>query len=528
MVHPQVHKEDGDSGFTCAFMTLLLSLESFVGVLFASFCGAVIVGKVTRAKSTASTRFSHRIVLRFASGVLYTDDDDDRCDIGVERPVTEYEKRRTRFPCPVLEFRVINALYNNPNGEIMNTKLSVVGSTLADTELPSTTPLESSRSPLTSMARGPRASMMFKGATGFIRKQMTRSDDESSDGGRVLQRTSSGCSDHGLSKIFGGRKSPAEMTNLTRDSGVSGDHKEHAKRPGRMKRLSLMGHEKIESVLLKKRLLRPTRSHSGSDDGLKSRGQESKSKFKKKVYVDEDPTGGLVPKKVFSTLKIECDTHPFFKRVWTIRHVLNADSPLVSPKARRMIKESRGMWPAEACNYQFIRENVHFQQLIVSLSGTTCVQGCNVYGLHVYEYPNLHVGYAFAPVLEMGPDGKLKVDLERTDNIQVQRGGGEEPLNYYEERITEVATQKDSKTAAMMKRNSMNICDHKLIASIMESSEGEDATSEQVVNIEDLQMSSSSEQEESTQKEGQKPVNVLACPIGSLCDRSSARRLSFS
>lgn len=88
-----------------------------------------------------------------------------------------------------------------------------------------------------------------------------------------------------------------------------------------------------------------------------------------------------------------------------------------------------GQWPAEACTPEFIRENLHFDQLIVSLSGTSIASGCKVYGLHVYEYEHLHIGYRFSSILDYGQDGRLLVDLKRVDEIREQRGGIAEPLN---------------------------------------------------------------------------------------------------
>lgn len=410
MVHPQVHKEFVTADFSCAFMTTLLSLESFVGVLFASFCGAVIVGKVTRAKSTANVKFSRRLVVRFGSGVMYTDEDDDRCHDMDERSISECEKNRKRFPCPVLEFRLSNTLFGNAHGEIMNSKLSIVGSTLVEDgeEHPKTSNDPDGNGKKTKL---PKVKGIAGHASSFLRKRLIRSMHDSGDG-----RSS-----------VGNRRNVSFATTSTNSEADKKCEKE--KKNTTFKKLSMERFKVIESVLIRHKMTRARDSKEDTEEAKKS------PKHKRSVFVDEDPTGGLIPKRMFTTLDTECNTHPFFKRVWTIRHVLNADSPLLSSKARKMIRAKGGLWPLEACNYEFIRNHVHFQQLIVSLSGTTGLNHCNAYGLHVYEYRDLHVGYAFAPILEAQSDGTLKVDLERIDNIREQRGGGSEPIDYYAEKL---------------------------------------------------------------------------------------------
>ena len=243
---------------------------------------------------------------------------------------------------------------------------------------------------------------------------------------RNILRTTSGSSRRS--------NSTTDLDNPKKDGENEGKKKE---KKSVLKRVSKVGKDAVESVVLKKKLMRV------STGQLEDTSDLSASKRRRNATVmEEDPTGGLTPKKLFSSLKIESGNHPFFKRVWTIRHVLNADSPLISERARTILKETKGRWPAETCNHSFIRRNVDFQQLIVSMSGTTT--GTKVYGLHVYEYRNLHVGYTFSPILQYSPDGRLLVDLDSIDNIQEQRGGGAESINYEQvTRMTEPKTVRE-------------------------------------------------------------------------------------
>lgn len=414
MIHPQIQREGDATSFHCAFMTTIVSLESFVGVLFASFCGAVMVGKMTRAKSTASIRYSRRMILRFGTGVMYTGDDDHRCDDVDEMPVSEYERRRTKFPSPVLEFRVANSLFGNDDGEIMDAKINVVASTLANRY--SDDEDKKANTNTNNLSGNVHQSFdMLKdikvSAKRFIRKKVSSSKP-------ILDTEKKPTDEDDRKKVF--------SSKTTLDTEKKPTDKEK-KEKSVLRRVSVFSQAAIENVMVKKKLMRSTEPIA--NESTRSRLKKMGSK-KKTIRVEEDPSGLLAPAKMFSSIKIETETHPFFKRVWTLRHVLNADSPLLSPKASRLVKESKGFWPAEACTPEFIRENVKFQQLIVSMSGT--IGASKVYGLNVYEYRNLHVGYAFASILEAAQDGRLEVDLDSIDTIREQRGGRAEPIDYFD------------------------------------------------------------------------------------------------
>lgn len=91
----------------------LLSLMLFVVVLFygADIMPAILFGKVLRIQSQAQVIFSDPIVIRFGSGV--SDVDGGRA----AEASTDTEKK---IPCPVLEFRIANRLFNEVGGEIMD------------------------------------------------------------------------------------------------------------------------------------------------------------------------------------------------------------------------------------------------------------------------------------------------------------------------------------------------------------------------------------------------------------------------
>lgn len=124
--------------------------------------------------------------------------------------------------------------------------------------------------------------------------------------------------------------------------------------------------------------------------------------------------------------KIETDSHPFFKRSWNIRHVLDASSPLLSAKARRKIEENDGCWPDEWNNYSSVRELLQFNEIIVSFTGKANDSGTSVYSQQVYEYEQVAIGYTFASVLYTAY-GQMVVDEELLNDVKEQNGGGAEP-----------------------------------------------------------------------------------------------------
>ena len=129
----------------------------------------------------------------------------------------------------------------------------------------------------------------------------------------------------------------------------------------------------------------------------------------------------------FAVLQIETDKHPYFKRVWNIRHILDENSPLLSAKARRMIEDNKGCWPERLNDHTAVREHLHFNDCIVSFSGTANVSGSAVYAQKVYDFVDVIIGYTFANVLAI-EKGQVVVDGELLNDVKEQIGGGAEPI----------------------------------------------------------------------------------------------------
>merc|ERR1712048_1323116 len=92
----------------CTLLSVLCAVEAFIGVLYAGFVGAVLFGKVLRVQSRAQVIFSDPLIIRYGSGLHDID-----CEEGC-------------IPCPILEFRCINELYNKVGGEVFDATLNCV------------------------------------------------------------------------------------------------------------------------------------------------------------------------------------------------------------------------------------------------------------------------------------------------------------------------------------------------------------------------------------------------------------------
>jgi hypothetical protein len=158
--------------------------------------------------------------------------------------------------------------------------------------------------------------------------------------------------------------------------------------------------------------------------------QESiNSTINRKVSFEEDPSCRLVPRQIFVKLEIDTPNHPLFRRTWHVSHKLDADSPILSSEARRLVRKNYGFWPEELNNYRDIKDNIHFDHIIVSLKGTSNAGANFVHAQQVYDYVDMRVGYRFANVLyrRLG-NGSVRVDTTMINDVLEQFGGGGEPL----------------------------------------------------------------------------------------------------
>jgi len=136
------------------------------------------------------------------------------------------------------------------------------------------------------------------------------------------------------------------------------------------------------------------------------------------------------PNQIFAKLNVESLEHPFFKRVWNVRHVLDVTSPLLRPEAKELIRINNGHWPEELNNATAVRASIQFDQILVSFSGTSNVDANSVYSQNAYDFEDMCVGYAFCNMLFRERNGSIGVDHSLLNDVKEQSGGGAEELHF--------------------------------------------------------------------------------------------------
>jgi len=340
---------ENDNDDQCLLITLICSMESFLGVLYSGFCGAILFGKILRIQSHAQVIFSDAIIIRYGRGLQeYSEDDDSDSDDGSEDK---------KILCPVLEFRIVNRLFNEPGGEIMDASINVVANVNARDADPNLVDALNS-----------------SGRSKLLRRYSYRRENNS----------------------VGSRRFPP--INIS-DSIMSDTQSEASGRISLDSRWSKKSSKGLSSLI--------SRNHRA---------------------VDEDPSARLVAKRIFSKMYFEQCEHPFFKRVWVGRHILNGESPLVRPKVKRLIRKNNGYWPKELNDYTSVRQSLLFNQILVSLNGVSNLSAHEVYAQKIYDFVDMNVGYQFVNTLYKDVDGTLKVDTDLINDVREQHGGGGEPL----------------------------------------------------------------------------------------------------
>jgi hypothetical protein len=343
----------------CTGVTIVVTLEAFVGILFASFCGAILFAKVARIQSFAQVLFSDPIVIRYGTGVMVEPD-----DASDEDGSSSMDTDIVQIPCPVLEFRIVNRLHSTTGGEIIDASINIVASIDASQACPTIKNLTTRR------RRGGK-----KGKKNGPRQRTSQKIDP--------------------------------LRNATLPESVP----------------YLPGSPKAKFNARKHKTTSTESSPAIALGGLGSDSHRTHQAF------EEDPTGHLVPRRIFSKLEIESPDHPFFKRVWMVRHTVDHNSPLLRAHARNMVKENNGWWPKELNSHEGVRAAIHFDKILVSMSGTSNADANSVYAQKVYDFIDVNVGYRFVnPLYRDLDDGSLRVDTSLINDVSEQAGGGGEPF----------------------------------------------------------------------------------------------------
>ena len=112
-IYPTLAGDDSRKKFIeCGWLISLCSIESFVGVLYAGFCGAILFSKIYRVQTMANIAFSKAIVVRYGNsvqpGLLHSASGDSFYDSNEVDEEVGIEKKESKIECPVMSFRVVN------------------------------------------------------------------------------------------------------------------------------------------------------------------------------------------------------------------------------------------------------------------------------------------------------------------------------------------------------------------------------------------------------------------------------------
>lgn len=252
-----------------------------------------------RIQSHAQVMFSDPLLIRYGNGVM------PEASAAAEES-GDSDDERLNIPCPVLEFRIVNRLFNESGGEIMDASLNVVANINFNDDDPAL-------------------------------------HDDPEERNHGAKASSSSRTWH--SNIFSGDANSDEMFDgeSTRSSEISSRRTSLTRFLGNLSTFGL-------SV---SRL-----DHQAPGNDLPSR---------------------TVDKQVFSKLSIEASEHPFFRRVWVARHVLDEHSPILSFKVRHQVRRNDGSWPDKLNNATAIRKSLQFNQILVSLTGISNISASEVY-----------------------------------------------------------------------------------------------------------------------------------------------------
>jgi hypothetical protein len=361
------HQNDAD----CIFISFLTSFEAFVGVLYAGFTGGIIYAKVTRLTQRARVKFSDPLLIKYGTGV----DASTRAPMGLDNPTADDG--------------------NNGDVEQARTKDTVNN--------------VSSQSPFPVLEFRLANELHNVAAAEIISSQINAVvviEASKQDGEEISDE---------LAKQI--KMERLKRTSKTRRKSVT---------PPFGSFTELSTHSSSTSIEENTSCTRSTSSPTSSVL------DKTKLYFggNKKMKIDEEEEGSvIVPKMIFCKLDLDHSEHPFFKRLWTFRHVINGDSPLLTSAAKQRIMENGGVWPREWNDSTSIRNAIRFNQIIVSFTGVSNINAANVYKQKVYDYVDLIVGYLFVNPMYRSSSGKLKVDLKLMNDVIEQNGGGGENLN---------------------------------------------------------------------------------------------------
>ncbi|KAL7577753.1 hypothetical protein ACA910_010514 [Epithemia clementina (nom. ined.)] len=391
----------------CTGLHMLMAFESFVGMLFGGLTGAIIFAKIARIQSVAPVSFSDPIVVRYGSGCEQHKEIDNSTELDTSDLNDNPDD--SEIPCPILEFRLVNNMWNQKGGEIMDASMMLVVSRLETSEGDKHVARRKKKHKGKGRAKKSQLKKKKPSLTGVARAVMAN--------GTFAQRVNHSATSSAVALANAAMPTVTEHVEEKHEpqEGTEDGHQPF----NRAQKEAEVQQQKLEAMVREE--VKHRMSMVADVIGV--------PEMNKEVTVDEGADDDkLAPRRIFHTLGVETDSHPFFRLAWNIRHICDENSPLLPNKVRAMIAANNGFWPPQLNNYDAVRKAVNFHEIIVSFTGTANVSGSSVYTQKVYNYVDMTVGYTFVNVLAKDKDGKLYVDTDLLNDVKEQWGGGAEPI----------------------------------------------------------------------------------------------------
>jgi hypothetical protein len=326
--------------YYCFAQSFLCSIEALTGILFAGFWTAVLFSKVAKVNNKARVIFSGPMTVRFGLAL------------------SELKQDTRTYPCPVLEFRIVNKQHSQKGGGIIKASVNVVAS---------------------------------------LRKEQLKE--------HVKQKSSIR---NVASILFPMNRKKSIMSTLL--------HHKSVLEPERSSSILDQSHE-IHRTQSSPELSVKSIGHSYVQDFNSPPSPQSPQS----QYFMESSHPRTAGAFIFTPLLVEPGTFPLFTNVITIRHRLDDKSPLLQPKTRSVIKRFHGSWPEDLCsNPEAVKKCIRFEKILVSFSGISQLNASSVYAQKVYTRDDLLVGVEFENLMVMKPFGCFVMDEKKVSNTQEQ------------------------------------------------------------------------------------------------------------
>eukprot|EP00978_Attheya_sp_CCMP212_P019507 scaffold54819_cov62-Attheya_sp.AAC.1 len=374
----------------CGAVIFLTSLESFIGCLYTSTIGALMFGKVVRAQSRAQVLFSDPIVVRYGSGIDKCDnhhvnsfdwsDEEDNNEGQTSASTCDERKEEESNPTMVVDDGILRSR-NNKRSKRIKIPCPILEFRLVNT-------LHSTR------------------------------------GGEIMDATLK------IVAVLNADTACPSILKNRRHGYFNADIHEWSTNTSKEKS-SVGGNNKplkhAQTFIKGQIIMKPV--DEVVNWALEQASPTMTQAATRNVIIEEGNPSMTMTRKLFCKLDVHAPDHPFFKRTWTIKHTLDETSPLLTNKARKMVRQNKGCgWPDELNNYNAVRESIQFNKILVFMSGTSNASASSVYAQTTYGSIDLNVGYKFANALYRTEQGRIRVDTTLVNDVLEQNGGGGEPF----------------------------------------------------------------------------------------------------